>query len=179
MDRLKGLRCMLSGGIDRVVDDGVGWRNKIKKKTEEAGINIIFFDPCDKPKGLGSEIGIEKNKVKELIEKDCWDEAKKFVKTFRHYDLRAVDHCDFVIVKIDINSHLCGTYDEVFLAERQLKPIFVIMGEDQSKYDIPTWMISFINEKEIFESEEECVEYLLKLNRGDEKFDERWVNWGY
>lgn len=173
---LKGKRCVLSGGIDRVADDGVGWRNYVKKECEKKLIRVNFFDPCDKPNGLGCEIGVEKNKVRRLIHEDKWSEAREFVKTFRHYDLRAIDWSDFVIVKIDIDSHLCGTYDEIFLAERELKPIFVIMGEGQTKYDIPTWLVSFINENEIFEDEDECIEYLSKLNSGDIKLDERWVN---
>ena len=176
MSELKGKRCVLSGGIDRVADDGVGWRKYMRKECIKKEIDIIFFDPCDKPNGLGSEIGVEKTEVRELINNDQWDEAREFVKTFRHYDLRAIDWSDFVIVKIDINSHLCGTYDEIFLAERELKPIFVIMGENQTKYDIPTWLISFINENEIFNSEDECIEHLAELDAGRILLDERWVN---
>lgn len=176
MNDLDGKRCVLSGGIDRVPDDGVEWRLYVRKECTKRGLDIIFFDPCDKPNGLGSEIGVEKTEVRELINNDQWEEAREFVKTFRHYDLRAIDWSDFVIVKIDITSHLCGTYDEIFLAERELKPIFVIMGDGQTKYDIPTWLIAFINEHEIFNSEDECIDYLEKINSGEILLDERWVN---
>jgi len=176
MNELEGKKCVLSGGIDRVPDDGVVWRKYIREQCEKKGIDIVFFDPCDKPNGLGSEIGVEKTEVRELINNNKWEEAKEFVKTFRHYDLRAIDWSDFVIVKIDINSHLCGTYDEIFLAERESKPIFVIMGDGQTKYDIPTWLISFINEHEIFNSEDECIDYLEKINNEEIVLDERWVN---
>ena len=176
MGELDGKRCVLSGGIDRVIDNGVGWRKYIKEECKKKQINIVFFDPCDKPNDLGSEVGVEKTKVRELIDNDKWIEARKYVKTFRHYDLRAIDWSDFVIVKIDITSHLCGTYDEIFLAERELKPIFVIMGEEQTKYDIPTWLISFINENEIFSSEDECIKHLIEINDGSILLDERWVN---
>lgn len=176
MSKLQGKRCMLSGGIDRVVDDGIGWRQYIKEECKKRKIDMIFFDPCDKPKGLGSEIGVEKVKVRELINSDKWEEAKNYVKTFRHYDLRAVDWSDLVIVKIDLNSHLCGTYDEVFLAEREMKPVFVIMGEGQTKYDIPTWLVAFIKENEIFDNEDECISYLNNINKGKIFLDERWLN---
>ena len=98
------------------------------------------------------------------------------MKTFRHYDLRSIDWSDFVIVKIDITTHLCGSYDEVFLAERQSKPILVIIGESQTKYDIPTWLVAFINEDEIFNNEDECIDYLVKINNGEICLDERWVD---
>jgi len=165
----------LSGGIDRIDDDGVGWRKSLIARCENDNLGIVFFDPCDKPKGLGSEIGLEKEKVKSLVELGLWEEARECVKMFRHYDLRAIDRCDFVVVKIDINTHLCGTYNEIFLAERQNKPIFVIMGEGQKKKDIPTWLISFINENEIFESEDEFMIYLNKINNGEIELDKRWV----
>ena len=101
MNELKGKKCVLSGGIDRCKDDGVGWRKYVREECEKKGIDIDFFDPCDKPNGLGSEIGVEKTKVRELINDDKWEEAREYVKTFRHYDLKAVDWSDFVIVKID------------------------------------------------------------------------------
>jgi len=173
--QLSGVRVALSGGIDRVEDDGVKWRKYIKTRFKEEDLGLKVFDPCDKPNGLGSEVGVEKDKVKNLIKEDKWVEAKEFVKTFRHYDLRAIDWCDFVIVKIDIMSHLCGTYDEIFLAERELKPVFVIMGKGQTKYDIPTWLISFIRPEEIFKNEDECVDYLIRIDEGEIELDDRWV----
>lgn len=172
---LKGVSCFLSGPIDRVSDDGVQWRNYIKEQAETRDLGISFFDPCDKPEGLGCEIGIEKNKVKDLIQEGNWEEAKAFVKTFRRYDLRGVDTSDFLIVKVDLDVHMCGTYDELFTAEREQKPVLIIMGKGQKKEDIPTWLIAFIHEDEIFETEDECLDYLAKLNKGELEFDRRWV----
>ncbi len=175
MNILKGSHSVLSGAIDRVENDGVEWRKYIKRRCEELDLGILFFDPCDKPKHLGSEIGIEKQKVKILINSGKWEEARKYVKEFRHFDLRAVDRCDFMIAKIDINIHICGTYNELFTAENQLKPIFIIMGEGQKKEDIPTWLISFIKEENIFESEDECIDRLIKIDNGEIELDEKWV----
>ena len=165
----------LSGPIDRVPDDGVVWRSYIINECGKRGINLEFFDPCNKPRGLGSEIGIEKVKVRDLIDSGKWEEAQEFVKTFRRYDLRGVDTCNLVIAMIDLDVHLCGTYDEVFTAEREGKPIFVIMGKGQKKEDIPTWMVSFINPDEIFESVDECIDYLEKIDEGVIELDRRWV----
>ena len=172
---LKGATCFLSGPIDRVADDGVQWRLYIREKAEEMDLGLSFFDPCDKPEGLGCEIGVEKTKVQDLIRDGKWDEAQEFVKTFRRYDLRGVDTSDFVIVKVDLDVHMCGTYDELFTAEREQKPVLVIMGKGQKKEDIPTWLVAFIRPEEIFETEDECLEYLDKLNKGELEFDRRWV----
>jgi hypothetical protein len=174
-NKLNGARIFLSGPIDRVADDGVVWRKHLKDTCDLSKLNFSFFDPCDKPKGLGSEIGIEKHKMKELIGNGEWETAQKFAKKFRRYDLRGVDWCDLLISKIDLNTHMCGTYDEIFTAEREQKPIFMIMGEGQSKKDIPAWLVSFMKEEEIFENENECVKYLLDLNDGTIDLDRRWV----
>jgi hypothetical protein len=175
MNVLDGMQVFLSGPIDRVEDDGVEWRNYIKDKCNERDIKLDFFDPCDKPQGLGSEIGAEKNKVKEMLENDQWEEAKEYTRTFRRYDLRGVDTSDFLIAKIDLDVHQCGTYNEVFEAERECKPIFIIMGEGQRKKDIPAWMVSFILPEEIFETEDECLDYLELIDNGEIELDRRWV----
>ena len=167
----------MAGGIDRIEDSGIQWRINLKNKAIEKGLEIKWLDPCDKPEWLGSEVGTEKSLTKKLINEGKWQEAREYVKKFRHFDLRAVDISDFMIVKIDIKTHICGTYDEIFTAEDQLKPILVIMGEGQKKEDIPTWLISFINEDNIFESEDECINYLVKINNGEIKLDDRWVKW--
>ena len=172
---LIGASCFLSGPIDRVSDDGVQWRNYIKEQSEKRGLGLHFFDPCDKPEGLGSEIGIEKNKFQEPIRENKWQEAQDFVKQFRRYDLRGVDTSDFLIVKVDMDCHMCGTYDELFTAEREQKPILVIMGKGQKKVDIPTWLVAFIHPDEIFETEDECLDHLEKLNTGEKMLDRRWV----
>ena len=172
---LDGTRIFLSGPIDRVADDGVQWREFFKKECVYNNFNIKFFDPCDKPKNLGSEIGIEKHKVKELILNGKWDEAQELVKLFRRFDLRGVDWCDLIVAKIDLDAHACGTYDEIFTAERECKPVFMIMGKGQKKTDIPSWLVSFMKEKEIFNNEYECIDYLKKLNNGQISFDRRWV----
>ena len=65
MNELNGKRCVLSGGIDRVSDDGVGRRKYMKEECAKKKIGILFFDPCEKPNGLGSEIGVEKTKCRE------------------------------------------------------------------------------------------------------------------
>jgi hypothetical protein len=173
--QLKGATCFLSGPIDRVADDGVEWRKYIREQAEKRDLGLSFFDPCDKPEGLGSEVGIEKNKVQELVREGKWQEAQDFVKMFRRYDLRGVDTSDFLIVKVDMNVHMCGTYDELFTAEREQKPILIVMGAGQKKLDIPTWLIAFIHPDEIFETEDECLDYLEKLNKGEIEFDRRWV----
>ena len=172
---LTGITVYLSGPIDRVDDDGVGWRKQLREKCKKAKLPLKFFDPTDKPKGLGSEVGDEKKRIQRLMKQGKWEQAQSEVKIFRRYDLRMVDHSHLYIVYINLNVYTCGTWDEFNVAERQGKPIFVLMAPGQSKYEIPTWAIASINEDEVFESIDECVEHLKLLHEGKISFDRRWV----
>ena len=173
--KLDSIVAFLSGGIDRCEDDGVGWRKELRMKCRRKKLPISFFDPTDKPKGLGSEVGDEKLRIQKLMKSGKWEQAQSEVKIFRRYDLRMVDHSHLYIVYIDLKVHYCGTYDEFNVAERQNKPIFVIMAPGYSKYDIPSWLIASVNEDEVFEGVDECVDHLKLLNEGKILLDKRWV----
>ena len=175
MKNLEGAKIYISGPIDRVDDDGIGWRKEIKRKCKKAGLPVVFLDPTDKPKGLGSEIGEEKIRIHKLMQDGKWEQAQSQAKYVRHMDLRMVDVCHLCIVYIDITSHCCGTYDELFTAEKQSKPIFAIMAPGQSKWELPSWLVSIFNEDEVFENVELCVEHLKLLHEGKIIFDDRWI----
>jgi len=70
---------------------------------------------------------------------------------------------------------MCGSYEEFITAKRQHKPCFVIMADGQTKYDIPSWLIQHLDEDEVFDTVEECVEHLELINAGKIITDERWV----
>jgi hypothetical protein len=175
MNELDGTNIYLSGGIEKCKDDGVGWRKKLKNRCKRSKIPVNFFDPTEKPKGLGSEVGDEKIRIQKLMKQGKWEQAQSEVRIFRRYDLRMVDHSHLLIIYIDLDVFTCGSWDEFNVAERQQKPIFVIMAPGQSKYDIPVWAIASVNEDEVFESIDECIEHLKLINDGKILLDRRWV----
>ncbi len=175
MNELEGLKIFLSGGIDRVPDDGIQWREEIKQKCETIKLPFIFLDPTDKPDGLGCEVGLEKYKIKNHLNNGNWEEASEWSRNVRHIDLRMIDKTDLYIVYIDLDSHLCGTYNELFEAENQQKPLFAIMKSPYTKKDFPGWLVSIFREEEVFNSVDECVDYLNKINNGQIKIDNRWL----
>ncbi len=172
---LDGIKIFLSGGIDRVADDGIQWREEIKEKCEFLGLPCKFLDPCDKPKGLGCEVGLEKHKIKEYLADGDWEAAQEWSRNVRHIDLRMIDKTDLYIVYIDLDAHLCGTYNELFEAEDQQKPLFAIMKAPYTKKDFPGWLVSIFKEEEVFDSIDECVKYLQKAYAGEIELDERWL----
>lgn len=174
MGQLDGLKVFLSGPIDRVADSGIAWRREIRQKCED--LPFSFLDPTEKPEEVGGhEVGLEKYKIIEMMKNRDWENASKWSREVRHVDLRMVDRSDLYIIYIDVDSHLCGTYNELFEAERQQKPLFAIMKSPHTKWHIPSWLISIFREEEVFDSVDDCVEHLRKIQSGEIELDSRWL----
>jgi hypothetical protein len=174
MNYLFNMACYLAGPIDKAEDDGTIWRKELQDKSSIKGLGIKFLDPTNKPINIGQEIGEEKHKIKQLMANGRFEEAKDIMTKIRHYDLRMVDMSNFIIAFIDISTFMCGSFDEIFTAERQQKPVLILMK--QKKNELPAWLISFIRPEEIFESIDDLVFYLCSINSGLIEIDnKRWV----
>lgn len=160
MNRLKNQRVYLAGAMDRVKDRGSTWRDNITPFLDSLG--VVVFNPLNKP----SNIGMEDTEVhfvkKKLKERENYDELSSMMKTIRGVDLRLVDISDFLIVNLDIDTHPCGTLEEIFWANRQKKPIIIHM--EQGKRNTPDWLFGTIPHQMIFSTWDEVKEYLLHIN---------------
>lgn len=163
MNRLKNQRVYLAGAMDRVPDRGNGWRDNITPFIESLG--IVVFNPIKKPTVIGQEDETtHRHKVKLKIEKK-YDELSHLMKTIRSVDLRLVDISDFLIVNLDLDIHPCGTYEEIFWANRQKKPILIHMV--QGKQNAPDWLFGTIPHEMIFSSWDSIKEYLVHVNESE------------
>lgn len=171
MNRLKNQRVYLAGAMDRVADRGKGWREYITPFLESLG--VVVFNPIKKPTAVGQEDdATHRHKIKLKLEKN-YDELSHLMKTIRAVDLRLVDISDFLIVNLDLEIHPCGTYEEIFWANRQKKPIIVHMV--QGKQLAPDWLFGTIPHEMIFSSWESVCEYLSKVNtNSDIQTFNRW-----
>ena len=164
MNRLNNQRVYLAGAMDRVADRGNGWRDNITPFLESLGIRV--FNPIKKPTVLGQEDELtHKQKIK-LKNTGKYDELSQLMKTIRSVDLRLVDISDFLIVNLDLDIHPCGTYEEIFWANRQKKPIIVHMK--QGKQSAPDWLFGTIPHEMIFSSWHGIKEYLLTIHNNSE-----------
>ena len=160
MNRLNNQRVYLAGAMDRVADRGNGWRDKITPFLES--LNIIVFNPIKKPTVVGQEDELtHKHKVK-LKNAGKYDELSQLMKTIRSVDLRLVDISDFLIVNLDLDIHPCGTYEEIFWANRQKKPIVIHMV--QGKENAPDWLFGTVPHEMIFSSWDNIKSYLSEIN---------------
>lgn len=171
MNRLLNQRVYLVGAVDRVEDRGHGWRQLITPFLESLG--VVVFNPLTKPISLGKE-DEDTHRLKEQLKKDKdYDTLSSIMKTIRCTDLRLVDISDFLIVYLDLDVHPCGTYEELFWANRQKKPIIVMIP--QGKEEAPDWLFGTIPHQMIFSCWDAVKDYLLYINHWKEiKTLDRW-----
>lgn len=160
MNRLNRQRVYLAGAMDRVADRGIGWRDKITPFLESLG--IVVFNPIKKPTSVGVEDESIQILKKRLKLDQNYDELSSLMKHIRSVDLRLVDISDFLIVNLDLDTHPCGTYEEIFWANRQKKPIIIHMV--QGKQNAPDWLFGTVPHQMIFSSWTDIEKYLLEVN---------------
>jgi len=132
MNRLKDLACYLSGPIDFVEDFGADWRNKITPFLKEK--NVKVFDPLKHSYwGTDDVDTIKRPKMKKMEEEGRFIELRKEMKDLNHWDLRSVDLSSFLIVNYDNSVHMCGTYEEIFKASSQCKPVLLVCSCPKNK----------------------------------------------
>ncbi|MAR20699.1 MAG: hypothetical protein CMD25_01350 [Flavobacteriales bacterium] len=163
MNRVKNQRCYLAGAMDRVIDRGKGWRQEITPFLESLG--IVVFNPITKP----TEVGLEDHDTHlvktKLKQKKRYEELSSMMKVIRSVDLRLVDISDFLIVNLDLDIHPCGTYKEIFWANRQKKPIIIHMV--QGKEHTPDWLFGTVPHQMIYSDWNDIYGYLEHINSSE------------
>lgn len=162
-NRLRNQRVYLAGAIDRVDDKGRGWRDEITPFLKSLG--VVVFNPILKP----TEIGLEDNDTHlikhKLKSQKRYDELSSMMKVIRSVDLRLVDISDFLIVNLDLSIHPCGTYEEIFWANRQKKPILIHMV--QGKEHTPDWIFGTIPHQMIYSDWNDIYAYLEHIHSSE------------
>jgi hypothetical protein len=177
MNRLNGLAAYLSGPIDFAEDMGAGWRNDITPFLED--MNLRVLDPLKHCFYGAHNIDTVKRPLMAKLEKEGrFEELREEMKEVNHWDLRAVDLSSVVIVNYDINVHMCGTYEEIFKANNQVKPVLLVLSVPRT--ELPSWIIGRIPQNHMFDSWEDLRSYLTAID-SDPKYrftqddEKRWV----
>jgi len=163
MNRLKNQRVYLAGAMDRVADRGTTWRDNITPFLENLG--VVVFNPIKKPTDIGLEDNESHNVKTKLKAQHRYDELSSMMKTIRGVDLRLVDISDFLVVNLDLDVHPCGTYEEIFDANRSKKPILIHV--EQGKHSTPDWLFGTIPHQMFFSNWDDIKSYLLHINQDE------------
>lgn len=175
-NKLKGHRVYLVGAMDRVPDRGSNWREQITPLLEKLGLFVL--NPLSKPTTNGIE-NEDTSEYKHYLKQDeKYDDLSRLMREIRSVDLRMVDISDFLIVNLDLDTHPCGTYEEIFWANRQKKPILIRMK--QGKQQAPDWLFGTIPHEFIFDTWGDLYYYIKNINRNTEiKTFDRWCFFNY
>jgi hypothetical protein len=162
--------------MDRVADGGVGWRNEMTSLLQPMG--IIVLNPCDKPIGLGCE-DIESREYRQQLKVDGqYEKLAKEVRELRVVDLRMVDLADFLIVYINTDVHMTGTYEELFLGNRMKMPILCMIEGGKEK--VPDWLLGVLPHEHMFGNWSDLLDYLMDVDCGkDTRHFKRWMFFDY
>ena len=170
---LKNSVCYLAGPIDFEESLGKEYRQIIKEKCTDKGLKIKFLDPTNKLTGLSKDVGDEQAQIKKFKKNKDWKGLRQLMKRIVKEDLRQVDLSDFLIVMVNTDIHMCGTYHELITAELQRKPILTIVKG--GKHKAPAWLFGILNHEYMFNNIDECIDYLAKLNSGQRYLNNKWI----
>jgi nucleoside 2-deoxyribosyltransferase len=172
MNRLKYLSVYLVGPIDRCPNLGKGWRDDLTPFLREKGVAVL--DPLDKPVEEGNEI--DQREYRHTLKKSGeYEKFRQIMKEVRAVDLRFVDKADFFIVNYDTSIPMCGTFEEIFLANRARKPIIIMCP--QGKEAIHDWLYGTLPYELFFENWDEVKAYLNYVDTATEvdRVGNRWL----
>jgi hypothetical protein len=87
-----------------------------------------------------------------------------------------VNCCDFVIALVDLDIHVCGTYDEIGRANDQKKPVLVWCP--QGTKAIPDWLFGKLPNALFFDSVDDVLSYLRGVAFDDDPppSHNRWLH---
>ena len=172
MNKLRGMRCYIAGGIDRISDGGQGWRDWITPQLQKYG--VIPINPCKKPIDIGFEDMENREYRQQLLKDGRYDEMAENMRTIRVVDLRLIDISDFLIVYFDTEQQLCGTFEEVFWANRLKRPVLLYCP--QGIKNVYHWMWGVLPYKFFFEKWDDLFTYLEGIDNGtDTNHMKRWT----
>ena len=151
---------------------GRNWRDYVEE--ELASRNIQIFNPYKKP--FVKDVDEDESarvKVHQDMENGFYEDVAIRMREIRSYDLNLVDRSDFIIAHLLPEVASWGSAEEIVTAVRMKKPIFISMEGGKSK--TPLWMMGMMPHKYIYDSIEEVVDMIKKIDTGEKAIDsDRW-----
>lgn len=172
-NRLWGMRAYLIGPMDQVDDLGRGWRLDMQSFLWD--LNCGVFNPADKATDYAMEDDELHRQLKSLRKKIsestdinvinlCYEEIERLMNDIVAVDFAMVDRSDFIVMYIDKDYHMCGSYSEETLAVIQKKPVIICCK--QGKHDIPGFCFKRKGRHNMmFGSWGEVKDYLVRVNQ--------------
>lgn len=145
--------------------------------TEElTKMNITVLDHYNKPflsNSIKESEGEELHRqFRQWMDVGEYDKLAAY-KDIRRNDLAIVEKSDFIIFHFIPGVVTVGSWEEFFLANSIKRPIFFIT--DGGKHLTPFWVMWTIPHNYIYNSKEEVLDVIQKINSGEKEIDSaRW-----
>lgn len=172
MNNLRKTKAYLIGHMQYA--NGQAWRNEFKDKI--ADIGVTCFDPYEKPYDqhlLGTD---ESDEIREecikKMEIGDYDYVANLFKHVRNLDLALCDKSDFIVMYLDPKVPTIGTVEELSTSVKMKKPVFIFV--EGGKVKTPLWILGMIPHKFIFNSLDEIVDVLYKMDSGEMPIDPKY-----
>ena len=151
-------------------EDAENWRDSLANKLKSLGIRCL--DPT-KPifQDQISETEETRQQLKKWREDGYYHLVCPFMKEVIRRDLRAVDASNFIVYKIEPSKPSYGSVHEIVVASQQRKPILMIIKD---KKQMPLWLMGMVNMDYVFNTEDELVGYLQKLDSGELQINSKY-----
>lgn len=162
--------CYLVGPIDKCPEGGAVWRKQIKNTLGRLGMD--FLDPTDKPNPKLNEIQQKIKELDDLKKNGDFDELAARARLIRSFDLRCVDKADFIIAYLDYTIPMTGTFEEIFWANREKKPVLIVCK--QGKKGVANWLYGTLPHEYFFNDWDELEKYVIGIDNGTIEADKRW-----
>ena len=168
MGNLNKMMCYSVGPIDRCPDAGKTWRLKLDDWLPKYGVEHL--NPHNKPFVGPQEDDTAREAINDLKKEGHvgFGEIREKYSYIREIDLRCVDFASFLIARVEPDHHMCGTYEEIFTANRQKKPVLchIVGGVEHT----PNWLVFTLPPWSFFNSMEEIQNHLNVVNACDPSF---------
>jgi hypothetical protein len=171
-DRLNGCKALFIGAMEKDREGGASIREYVKKEMK--GVGVTLWDHYANPIMNDATEGDDElfEQLLQLREERDYDGIAAH-KQIRMNDLALIDRADFIICQIDMEKLSCGTWEELFTANRRKAPIFI--HAVQGKHNLPFWMFWTLPHKYFYNDLDDIIDTLYKINAGDVEIDsDRW-----
>lgn len=164
MNLLAGSIFYLSGPIDCVKSsaDAVDWRVDMTRFLHSIGAGV--FNPLDKPFNTTEESYVKTQERYRMKRCGFFDDVRDIMKTVCSDDMRLVDMSNAVILYIDKDVHMCGSYIETAWAALEKKPIIVMCK--QGKIEVPDFLMGITPHRMFFGSWLDVKDYITSVDCG-------------
>ena len=152
--------------------NGRDWREYAEAELDP--LNIRIFNPYKKPfvKDVNEDEETRLS-IAHCMEHGYFNDVASRMKLIRSYDLNLVDRSDFIIAHLLPEVASWGSAEEIVTAVRMKKPIFISM--EGGKHKTPLWMMGMLPHHYIYDSIEDVVDMIKKINSGEKPIDsDRW-----